>query len=95
MVGKKRILVVCGTAIATAAVVAKAIEEVLDKRGISTTIRQCKSSEVLSLAQDADLIVTTTPVATDHGKPIIQTLAFITGIGKQAVIEELVRTLSS
>lgn len=95
MVGKKRILVACGTAIATATVVAKAIEEALDKRGVSATTMQCKASEVPSLAQDADLIVTTTPVATDHGKPIIQTLAFVTRIGKEAVIEQIIDKLKS
>lgn len=95
MVGKKRILVACGTAIATSTVVAKAIEEALEKRGIAATIRQCKAAEVPSLAEDVDLIVTTTPVATDHGKPIIQTLAFLTGIGKEAVIEQIVVALQS
>lgn len=94
MLGKKRILVACGTAIATSTVVAKAIEEALDRRGISVILRQCKASEVPSLAQDADLIVTTTPVATDHGVPVIQTLAFLTGIGKQAVIEQIIEKLN-
>jgi len=41
------------------------------------------------------LIVTTTPVATDHGKPVIQTLAFLTGIGKEAVIEQIIEKLKS
>ena len=95
MLGKKRILVACGTAIATSTVVAKALEEALEKRSIQATIRQCKASEVPSLAQDVDLIVTTTPVATDHGKPVIQTLAFLTGIGKEAVIEQIVEKLKS
>ena len=67
MIGKKRILVACGTAIATSTVVAKAIEEALDKRGIQATLQQCKASEVPNLAQDFDLIVTTTPVATEQG----------------------------
>ena len=93
MEGKKRILVACGTAIATSTVVAKAIEEALEKRGIYVTIRQCKAREVPSLAADADLIVTTTPVATDHGKPVIQTFSFLTGIGKEAVIEEIIEKL--
>jgi PTS system galactitol-specific IIB component len=50
---------------------------------------------VPSLAQDFDLIVTTTPVATDHGKPVIQTLAFLTGIGKQTVVEQIVEKLKA
>jgi PTS system galactitol-specific IIB component len=93
MVGNKTILVACGTAIATSTVVAKAIEEALEDRGMSANIRQCKASEVPSLVDDADLIVTTTPVSVDRDIPIIQTLAFLTGIGREEVIEQIVEKL--
>jgi PTS system galactitol-specific IIB component len=89
----KRILVACGTAIATSTVVAKGIEEILMERGIQVITRQCKGSEVRSLAGDADLIVTTTPVPSDLGVPVIQTLAFLTGIGKEEVIEQIISEL--
>lgn len=91
---KKRILVACGTAIATSTVVANAIEEGMRARGIEVTTRQCKASEVPSLAADYDLIVTTTPVPGNLGKPVIQTLAFLTGIGKEDVLNQIQKTLS-
>jgi PTS system galactitol-specific IIB component len=94
MAGKKNILVACGTAIATSTVVAKAIEEALEERGISVNIRQCKAAEVPSLADDADLIVTTTPVSVSQDIPVIHTLAFLTGIGKEEVIEQIVKILT-
>ncbi len=90
----KRILVSCGTAIATSTVVAMAIEEALKDRGINVTIRQCKASEVPSLVQGMDLVVTTTPVPGNLGVPVIQTLAFLTGIGKEEVLEQIVAELS-
>lgn len=93
MVKKKTILVACGTAIATSTVVAKAIEEALEERGLLVNIRQCKASEVPSLVDDADLIVTTTPVSVDKDIPVIQTLAFLTGMGKDEVIEQIVEHL--
>lgn len=89
----KRILVACGTAIATSTVVARGIEEALKERGINVTTRQCKAAEVKSLAGDAHLIVTTTPVPSDLGVPVIQTLAFLTGIGREAVIEQIIEAL--
>lgn len=89
----KRILVSCGTAIATSTVVAVAIEEALKDRGINVTIRQCKASEVPSLVQGMDLVVTTTPVPGNLGVPVIQTLAFLTGIGKEEVLEQIVAEL--
>ena len=91
----KRILVACGTAIATSTVVAKGIEEALKERGIQVIIRQCKASEVKSLVDDADLVVTTTPVPSNLGVPVIQTLAFLTGIGKEDVIEEIIKVIQS
>lgn len=87
---KKTILVACGTAIATSTVVAKAIEEALEDRGFYVNIRQCKASEVPSLVDGVDLIVATTPVTVDKDIPIIQTLAFLTGMGKEDVIEQIV-----
>jgi PTS system galactitol-specific IIB component len=93
MAQPKRILVACGTAIATSTVVAKAIEEALKERGIPVVTRQCKAAEVKGLAPGYDLIVTTTPVPKDLGVPVIQTLAFLTGIGKEAVIEQIVQAL--
>lgn len=90
MVKKKTILVACGTAIATSTVVAKAIEEALEARDIYVNIRQCKASEVPSLVADADLIVTTTPVSVDKDIPVIRTLAFLTGMGREEIIEQIV-----
>ena len=93
MASPKRILVACGTAIATSTVVAKGIEEALKARGIPLITRQCKATEVRGLAPGYDLIVTTTPVPKDLDVPVIQTLAFLTGIGKEAVIEQIADAL--
>ncbi len=94
MAGTKRILVACGTAIATSTVVAKAIEEGLAARGIQVVTRQCKAAEVPSLASEYDLVVTTTPVPQNLGVPVIQTLAFLTGIGKDEVLDQIAKILS-
>jgi len=93
MVAPKRILVICGTAIANFTVVAIAIEKALKERGIDITTRLCNVSEVRFLASDADLIVTTTPAPENLGIPVIHTLAFLTGIGKQDAIDQIVDAL--
>jgi PTS system galactitol-specific IIB component len=89
----KRILIACGTGIATSTVVAKAIEEALKERSIDVITRQCKAAEVRSLVGQADLIVTTTPLPSNLGVPVIHTLAFLTGIGKEDAIEQIVKAL--
>lgn len=89
----KRVLVACGTAVATSTVVAIAIEEAMKARGIKVEARQCKATEVPSLAADYDLIVSTTPIPPNLPKPAIVTLAFLTGVGKAEVIERIAAIL--
>ena len=89
----KIVVVACGTAIATSTVVAKAIEEAAAEAGIGVKTRQCKAAEVRQMAVGADLIVTTTPVPDDIGVPVIQGLPFLTGIGKDEVLQEIIEVL--
>lgn len=91
--GKKRILVACGTAIATSTVVAKKIEEIMKERGYSVTIDQCKAVEVPGKAANFDLIVTTTQVGDTGDTPVIRTVSFLTGLGVDQDIEKIVTAL--
>lgn len=86
---QKIVLVACGTAVATSTVVAQAIEEAMTERGISVAIRQCKVTEVFSQIDDVDLVVSTTPLPEGLNKPSLTTLAFLTGIGKEEIIEKI------
>ena len=90
---RKRILVVCGAGIATSTVVARKLEEKLREKGINIETRQCKAAEVEGMLDNVDLIVSTTPVPDDIKVPVIKTLAFLTGIGEDEAIEEIVRGL--
>jgi galactitol PTS system EIIB component len=92
----KVVLVACGTAVATSTVVAKSIEEACKKAGIRVSIRQCKATEVPALVnQGADLIVTTTPLPKNLTVPVIQGLAFLTGIGKDQVLNKIIEALKA
>ncbi len=89
----KKILVACGTAIATSTVVAKKLEEKLRARGIDVKIDQCKASEVGSRASSYDMIVSTTEVDDTRGKPHLRTLSFLTGIGIEGDVQKVVDML--
>lgn len=86
----KKILVCCGTAVATSTVVLRKIEENLQKKNIKATLVQCKAAEVPSKIDGVDLIVTTTPVGNVGDIPVIQTLSFLTGIGVDADMEKII-----
>ena len=90
----KTVIVSCGTAIATSTVAAKAIEEACKAAGIDVITTQCKAAEIKNyLERGADLIVTTSQIRFDPGIPVINGLAFLTGIGKDAVIEQILEAL--
>jgi PTS system galactitol-specific IIB component len=91
----KKILVACGTAIATSTVVAKKLEEKLRARGLSVSIDQCKASEVGAKAAAYDLIVSTTEVDDTRGKPHVRTLSFLTGMGVDADVERIAKLLGA
>jgi galactitol PTS system EIIB component len=90
----KTVIVSCGTAVATSTVAAKAIEDACKEAGISVKTKQCKAAEIkIYVDQGADLIVTTTQLRYDPGIPVINGLAFLTGIGKEKVIQQILDVL--
>ncbi|WP_318568741.1 PTS sugar transporter subunit IIB [Salinigranum marinum] len=95
---KKNVLVVCGTSVATSTVVKEALKEQLPERGVDVgTIAKGKATEAQSKVSsgDFDLIVTTTSLSEDRfDVPIIQTTAFMTGIGEDEVLDEIAAALS-
>lgn len=91
----KKVLVACGTAIATSTVVAKKLEEALKARGISVKIDQCKASEVPAKVAGYDLVVSTTEVGDTKGKPVVRTLSFLTGVGIDADVQKIAKLLGA
>jgi PTS system galactitol-specific IIB component len=89
MTKQKTVLFACGTGIATSTVVANAVEVALKERGIRINSRQCKATEVAGQIDDVDLVISTTQLPKDLGKPVITTLAFLTGIGKADVLDKI------
>lgn len=96
---KRNVLVVCGTSVATSTVVKEALKEQLPERGVDIgTIAKAKATEAQSKVSsgDFDLIVTTTSLNQERfDVPIIQTTAFMTGIGEDEVLDEIAAALTA
>ena len=84
-----KIVVACGTAIATSTHVAIKIKELLEERGLKIHTIQCRVMEVPSLAPDADLVVATAQVPYDIDVPVVDGIPFLTGIGVKEVIDKI------
>lgn len=90
-----KIVVACGTAIATSTHVAIKIKELLEERGLKIHTIQCRVQEVPSLAPDADLVVATAQVPFDIDVPVVDGIPFLTGIGVKEVIDKIEEILTS
>jgi len=92
---KARVLVACGSGIATSTLAADRVKEICTERGVSVEILKCTIQEVPSLASQCDVIVTTTRYSQNVGKPVVNGVAFITGIGEEKAIDQLISAIKS
>ncbi len=84
-----KIVVACGTAIATSTHVSIKLKEQLEERGIKVNTVQARVPEVPSMVEGACAIVATAEVPFDLEVPIINGLPFLTGVGLEEVIDEI------
>ncbi|CUH94557.1 hypothetical protein P22_0623 [Propionispora sp. 2/2-37] len=95
MAGEKRILVACGTGVCTSTMAINKLKDALDKRGKLKLVKinQCKIAELASMAGENDLVVATTQVSAKINIPVVLGTAFLTGVGVDQVVEEIIGLL--
>jgi PTS system galactitol-specific IIB component len=95
MITKKRVLVACGTSIATATVAANRVKQIADEAGIAVEVIQCKVGEIRGRVQTTHphLIVAMTPVPSDLGVPVVMGIPFLSGIGIDNVKQQILNYL--
>jgi PTS system galactitol-specific IIB component len=89
----KRVLIICGTGIATSTVVAIKVREHLAEAGIEAVVDQGKVMDLLHGEVNADLIVATTEVPSTVTVPVIAALPLLIGIGEEQVYEAIDKQL--
>ncbi|RLF05136.1 MAG: PTS galactitol transporter subunit IIB [Thermoprotei archaeon] len=91
----KRVLVACGTSIATATVVAEKIKEIAKEVKVPVVVAQCKASEIrgrISTFPPA-FIVANTPVPKDLGVPVLSGIPFLSGVGADKLKAKIIAAL--
>ena len=91
---KKRIVVICGTGIATSTVVAKKTEDLCRANSIPVEIIQGRAVEANQLSENADMVITTTPsLRLRRDVPIINGIPFLNGIGEETLREDILKAI--
>ncbi|MBO4919947.1 MAG: PTS sugar transporter subunit IIB [Erysipelotrichaceae bacterium] len=90
----KRVVIACGSGIATSTIMDDGVRTFLDTTGIKYTTIQCNILELGNYVEGADVIISSTKLSTDYGVPTIIGTAYITGIGEEELNEKLLEVLS-
>ncbi|MCG2768692.1 MAG: PTS sugar transporter subunit IIB [Anaerolineae bacterium] len=97
MSGEKRVLVACGTSIATATVVAEKVKDIAREAGIPVRVAQCKAAEIRGRIDTftPHVIVATTPVPKDLGIPVFNGVPFLSGVGMDKLEAQILEVLKT
>jgi PTS system galactitol-specific IIB component len=87
----KRILLACGTAVATSTVVTSRLNDAMKKRGLTGkyTCSQCKIAEIPSKAANFDILIANAKAPSGTTIPTINGLPLLTGVGAEKVWDEI------
>ncbi|SHE50822.1 hypothetical protein [Alkalibacter saccharofermentans] len=93
---KKRIIVVCGAGFATSTAGEDEVKKIVKELKIEAEILKKRVVELKTATSmgGADLYVLMTPTTVKLNGPSVNGVAFISGVGKQEVIEQIKQILS-
>jgi PTS system galactitol-specific IIB component len=90
---RKRVIVACGTAIATSTHVADRLSREFAARGIDADITQCRVTEIGAYVDVADVVVTTALATREFPIPMVSGVPFLTGVGEEDAIAQVLEAL--
>lgn len=88
----KKVIVACGTGMATSSMIAEKVRQVLEDNQVEYTLSQAQLSE-LDMYKEADLFVTAMRVDEDYGVPMVVGTPFLVGIGEAEAAAKIIAIL--
>ena len=87
----KKLLIMCGTGVATSTVVTNKVKEWLAEKDLSDQVRlyQSKVADEMNRMDDYDIVVSTTVVPDSIKDKVIMGLPLLTGIGTDEMYAEI------
>jgi PTS system galactitol-specific IIB component len=95
LMAAKRILVVCGTGVATSTMIAAKVREFCTGKGIDAEVSQTKVMETLRGVEGYDLVVSTTQLPPAVTVPVVSGLPFLTGVGLDQALDDVAGKLGA
>jgi PTS system galactitol-specific IIB component len=91
----KNILLACGSGIVTSTAANDKLSKELNKRGYEGKykITQCRISEVVAKSTLFDFCVATSQVPAEAKCPVMRGIPFLTGVGVDALMTEIIKEM--
>lgn len=90
----KTVIVACGSGIATSTIISSKVSELLDSHGIEYNLIQCSINEIDSYVSDADIVISSMQLYEDLPCPKVTGIAYLTGVGEDAVNQQILDILT-
>lgn len=92
----KKIVLACGSGIATSTAVAQKVSALLNDHGYEGQYKivQCAIAEAKDACADADLLVATTVAPSGLACPYVSGVPFLTGVGKPAAEQQILAVMA-
>jgi PTS system galactitol-specific IIB component len=87
-----KVLIACGSGIATSTVAQEKVKEILKEEKIHAKITKGTVGQVQYLQDDVDLILLTTKYNKPLNKPVISVFGLISGINEEQIKKEIIKT---
>ncbi|MEG0832416.1 MAG: PTS sugar transporter subunit IIB [Oscillospiraceae bacterium] len=91
----KTVVTACGVGYASSTIIAERVKAILEREGMTKDVRilQCTLNEVPGYVERADCIITSSKVYGEYSIPVLNGVAFISGIGMDQLDKQLVEIL--
>lgn len=88
-----RILIACGSGIATSTVIANRVKEKCEQAGFNITVEQTSVTQVESKAASFDLVVASCQIPSSITTPYINGISYLTGVGMENTDQQIIEKL--
>lgn len=86
---KVKLMISCGSGIATSTHAASIVKNYMDERHIPVSIMTCSVQDLANRLEGCDIILSTAQVSFDSGLPVFNGVPLLTGIGDDELLEQL------
>jgi PTS system galactitol-specific IIB component len=90
-----KIIVACATGVATSQAVASKVSRLLKGRGVDADVEAVDIKSLKHYIKSADAYISVVKTDQDYGIPVLNGVAFLTGMGQDAELDELVEIIKA